>query len=439
MVADGFGPVAVTLARECLQVSTKRRLTLDSILTGTASTYSANSLVTDSAAAATALACGIKTYNYNVGVGVDGKPCGTLLEAAKVKGMQTAVVVTSEITHATPASFTAHVLSRESVDTIGDQQMDQNITLILGGGLAIFNSTSRNSMLAKARSKHYTLVLSKEELTRGNNLSLPLIGLFASSHLAYEIDRNRTSQPSLAEMTNAALQLLSREGSKGFFLLVEGSRIDHAGHVNDPGTEFREVVAFDEAVTVAVDFAAQHPSTLVVVTADHETGGMTLGRDNIYAWDPLVVVNQRRSIEATVSLIAEQSLNINDAVAVIQDSLGFVLSETEHSLVRTALMNQTELPKLLSGLVSQRANIGWTTFGHSGVDVNVYAYGSGAEEFRGHLDNTEISKKIARLMEFDLGEVTNRLQSELNDERKSIQRPHKETYVDVYHKMRVTV
>jgi alkaline phosphatase len=218
MVADGFGPVAVTLARECLQVSTKRRLTLDSILTGTASTYSANSLVTDSAAAATALACGIKTYNYNVGVGVDGKPCGTLLEAAKVKGMQTAVVVTSEITHATPASFTAHVLSRESVDTIGDQQMDQNITLILGGGLAIFNSTSRNSMLAKARSKHYTLVLSKEELTRGNNLSLPLIGLFASSHLAYEIDRNRTSQPSLAEMTNAALQLLSR----GFLLCFRG-------------------------------------------------------------------------------------------------------------------------------------------------------------------------------------------------------------------------
>jgi alkaline phosphatase len=230
-------------------------LPLDALLIGAVRTKSSDSFVTDSASAATAYSCGKKTYNAAIGVDPKGIPCATVLEAAKAKGFTTAMVVTSRITHATPASWSSHVPDRDmeneiAVQQVGDYPLGRSLDLVFGGGRRHYlpnsdpNSKRKDNrdLFKEAKEKFgwKTIIQTKNELKNLNasSVALPLMGLFANGHLDYEIDRKKKQiQPALSMMVKQALSILASSTSQcdspGFFLMIEGSRIDHAAHAND--------------------------------------------------------------------------------------------------------------------------------------------------------------------------------------------------------------
>lgn len=430
-VADGFGPASATFAREYVQATTGRRsLAFDPYLTGTLQTWATDSRVTDSAAGGTALATGHKSYNGAIAVDTTGRALATLLEAAKGRGMATGVVVTSRITHATPACFTAHVGSRAEEDEIARQQMRLAPDVIMGGGLRHFippdvtlsGTTGRRrdglNLLDSLRRKGFTIATDRAGYDRATRA--PFVGLFASDHLAYEVDRDAAREPSLAEMTEKALGMLSSDRD-GFFLMVEASRIDHAAHANDAVAHLHDILAYERAFQVALDYQRRHPGTLVVATADHETGGLTLGRnlDGIgrYYWHPEVLTRQRASYD--VLLPALRRAHAADttgagADAVLAERYGIAdLSDAERHELRAALRTSpARLTGWLTETTGRRATLAWTTLGHTAVDVNVYAHGPGAERFRGNRSNEAMGQILASLLRFDLDGLTARLRRE---------------------------
>ena len=304
---------------------------------GLVRTHSADSLVTDSAASGTAMACGVKTDNGMIGMTPDGQAWCTLLELAQDKGMATGLIATSTITHATPASFGAHVKSRKMEDRIAEHLVANRINVIFGGGRKYFlpqadpNSGRKDDtdLIAQARQADYMVITTASEL---QSIRYPyMLGLF-------QLDALTTVEPEpcLAMLTEQAIDALQHanptstgqnQDQPGFFLMVEGSQIDWAGHSNDDVGVVRQTLLFDQAVEKAVDFALREGNTLVIVTSDHETGGLTL--------------------------------------------------TTKHG---------TPVPN-------------WSTKGHSGTPVPIWALGPGAEHFAGVQDNTDIPKKIARLLD----------------------------------------
>ncbi|MEP1305564.1 MAG: alkaline phosphatase [Balneola sp.] len=276
LIADGTGIAQISSGQLNL-VGADGYLNLQRMpITGIVKTQSSNSLITDSAAGATAYSCGMKTDNGMIAFLPDESHCKTLLEIAEEKGMSTGLVATSTITHATPSSFAAHVRSRGNQTGIAEQYVNSGVEVFLGGGREFFipqdeDGSSRKdnrNLIEEFESKGYEYVSTADEMM--GSTSEKLLGLFASSGMDSE---NRT--PTLGEMTNTALSNLSTN-ENGFFLMVEGSQIDWAGHGNNAEYAIREMKDFDDAVKVALDFAVENGETLVVLTADHETGGMTM-------------------------------------------------------------------------------------------------------------------------------------------------------------------
>ena len=230
----------------------------------------------------------------------DHSPCGTVLEAAKRAGYMTGLVVTTRITDATPACFAAHVNMRDEEDRvaeqeIGEQPLGRVVDLILGGGRCHFlpNSTDGScrrddkDVVAMAKTNGFSYLNDRkgfDSLELGSTVQLPLLGLFAEKDIPYEIDRRHVEDtyPSLDEMAQTALKALSKatkDSAQGFFLMIEGSRIDHAGHANDPVAQVHEVLAYDKAFSSVLTFLDQDKVEGVVVsTSDHETGGLATAR-----------------------------------------------------------------------------------------------------------------------------------------------------------------
>lgn len=273
LIGDGMGNSIVSAAR-IRKGGADGRLRMDEMpVIGLVRTSSANSLITDSAAAATALACGFKTTNETVALTPDGKKTRTILEAALARGMAGGLVVTSSLTDATPAGFGSHVSSRWQNNEIAAELLQTGADLLLGGGYAYFIPKSRKGssrvderdLVDEAKNAGYAVCRTKEEMAAASGEKI--IGLFA--------DKNMDSEPSLAEMTAEALRRL--DGRKpGFFLVVEGSLIDKFAHDNLLEKVLDQTLHFDEAVGTALDFAKKNGRTLVVVTADHETGGLSI-------------------------------------------------------------------------------------------------------------------------------------------------------------------
>lgn len=304
MVSDGMGPTSLSLTRSFRQFESGLNpddvLFLDKYLIGSSRTRSTSSLVTDSAAGATAFSCGFKSYNGAISVLPDHTPCGTVLEAAKEAGYMTGLVVTTRITDATPACFAAHVNSRSEEDRIAEQEIGDHplgrvVDLILGGGRCHFLPKSmagscRNDekdVTAMAKANGFDYIYDRagfDRLQTGRAVNLPLLGLLAERDIPYEVDRRylEDTYPSLDEMARTALEALSRatqNSDKGFFLMIEGSRIDHAGHGNDPVAQVHEVLAYDKAFASAMEFANNNDvNTVLVSTSDHETGGLATAR-----------------------------------------------------------------------------------------------------------------------------------------------------------------
>lgn len=273
-IGDGVGTAYWSAARFA-----QDRLAIEEFpVVGLVDTRSSSHKVTDSAAGATVYSAGLRTYNNAIGVGPDSVPVQTVLERAAEKGMATGLVATSTITHATPGSFAAHVPHRRMESEIARQLARQPLTVALGGGLKFFDGSAPDAddLLPTLRER-FTFVTSGAEL-RALQLDTvrTLFGLFAEEGMpaAHE---GRT--PALAEMVGTALQLLDREPN-GFFAMFEASQPDWRGHDNRPLDEVTaEMLDYDKAIRVALEYQARHPETLIVITADHETGGLSLVQD----------------------------------------------------------------------------------------------------------------------------------------------------------------
>ncbi|KAI9496846.1 alkaline-phosphatase-like protein [Zychaea mexicana] len=401
MVSDGLGPASVSYARSYFQHLNKlpydHEMPLDTIHVGQSRTRSSSTLVTDSAAGATAFSCGLKTYNGAVGVDPMGDPCGTVLEAAKLqRGMRTGLVATSRITHATPASFSAHIGDRDrenqiAVQQIGNTPLGRTLDLMFGGGFCHFlpNGTEQScrkddrDLFQEARDKH---------------------------------DRDPTTQPSLTEMAGKALQLLSGS-DEGFFLMIEGSRIDMAAHSNDPAGHLHDILEYQNTIALVKDFVDQNPDTVMISTSDHETGGLSLARQVStaypeYLWYPDVVANASHSTVFLADMLHDQPRPVEDRYiieTILQKGLGITDTTSKELQCLKTTPSIKQLDKYLADMLSIRAQLGWATHGHSAVDVNLYAYGPHADELRGSHENVFIGDFISRMLDLNLTETTQNL------------------------------
>ena len=250
-------------------------------VTGLMNTHAANWLITDSAAAATAMACGFKTNNGMISVTPDGKKTLTILEACKKEDKSTGLIATSRITHATPAAFCSHVISRDNESEIAVQLIKSRVNVVFGGGKDHFIPRSvkgseredNRNLIEEAKNIGYTIVKNRETFNRISGKYI--LGLFQLEELT-----THEPEPSIAEMTQKAIQILS-QNKKGFFLMVEGSQIDWDCHKHKTNSVLRKMRLFDEAVKVALSFALNDKNTLVVVTGDHETGGMAINNGSL--------------------------------------------------------------------------------------------------------------------------------------------------------------
>ncbi|MFJ7308761.1 alkaline phosphatase [Peribacillus frigoritolerans] len=405
LIGDGMG-VSYTSAYRYLKdnpgTKVAERTEFDKYLVGQQMTYPEDSAqnITDSASAATAMSAGVKTYNAAIAVDNDKSEVKTVLEAAKEKGKATGLVASSEITHATPASFGAHDENRKNMNSIADDYYNElikgkhKIDVLLGGGKSNFVRPDVN--LAKAFEKDgYSYVTDKNQMLKDKNEQV--LGLFASEGLPKMIDRP-SETPSLADMTSSAIQRLNKD-KDGFFLMIEGSQVDWAGHDNDIVGAMSEMEDFEKAYKAAMEFAKKDKHTLVVATADHSTGGFSIGAKGIYNWYGEPIKAAKRTPDFMAAAIVkgadvEKTLKqyINQNVVKLTD--GEIKTVTEAAKSK----NVTKVDNAIEAIFDNRTNTAWTTGGHTGEDVPVYAYGPYKERFAGQVDNTDQAKIIFDLL-----------------------------------------
>lgn len=401
MIGDGMGPAYTTAYRyyRAGEAGSEVKPTVfDELLVGMASTYPAdNTWVTDSAASATALASGVKSYNGAIGVDAQKLPVQSVLGQARKAGWSTGVVATSQVNHATPAGFVANVASRRMYDAIAEQYVQKRIAdntmldLILGGGQRYF-SRDPGGLSEQMAEQGYQQIWDLADLD--SLTQLPAMGLVADVALPHAIDSDQPER--LVAMTDKALSLMSQQ-EQGFFLLVEGSQIDWCGHGNDIACAMAEMHDFSLAIERAKAFVDENPDTLLVITADHSTGGLTLGANGVYEWKPEVVAQVRASVRPiTETLMAGSSAELAERW---RQHVDFDLSEEELSALDTAYgKGDKALARAVLKVINDRSLTGWTTGGHTAVDVPVMAYGAGAEAFIGYQDNVNIPQRMMAMM-----------------------------------------
>lgn len=408
LIGDGMGPAQIKAYRAFADdpdTPGLEPLALDRYLVGAVATETITVVcplpepcrddpyaVTDSAASATAYATGQDTIVRTVGIDRHGEPLATVLELAARQGMGTGIVATSQVTHATPAAFVAHVASRRLYAEIADQFVtnrvagDPVVRVILGGGLTDFRRADRD-LVAELEAEGYAFVTDRAGMLAADGDRL--LGLFAPVGLPRAWDRPATV-PSLAEMTDKALATLDRDPD-GFFLLVEGSQIDWAGHDNDLVGVVSEMEDFLAAVGRVLAFAEEQGDTLVVVTADHETGGLSLGSEGVYRFDPGAL----RGLTATPRAMAERfAAGEGELAELVAAHVPFALSGEEVALLAGAAREVGAAQAAISALFDARTHAGWTTGGHTGVDVPLYAYGPGREAFAGVMENEAVGRAL---------------------------------------------
>lgn len=409
LIGDGMG-VSYTSAYRYLKndPSTKiaEKTAFDQYLVGQQMTYPEDPAqnVTDSASAATAMSAGIKTYNNAIAVDNDGSEVKTVLEAAKEQGKATGLVATSEITHATPASFGSHDESRKNMNSIADDYYDEmvngehKVDVMLGGGVSNFVRNDRN-LTDEFQKAGYSYVTNKEELLKDTNKQV--LGLFAPGGLPKMIDRPAET-PSLEEMTSAAISRLSQD-KDGFFLMIEGSQVDWAGHDNDIVGAMSEMEDFEKAYKAAIEFAKKDKHTLVVATADHSTGGYSIGADGNYNWFGEPIKAAKRTPDFMAEEIAKGA-GVKETLKKYIDQNVLALTPEEIQSVEAAAATKKvlDIDNAIENIFNKRSHTGWTTGGHTGEDVPVYAFGPSSGKFAGQIDNTDIAKNVFDVLKYDI-------------------------------------
>lgn len=419
---------------------------------GATTTYSIDSLITDSAAAGTAMACGVKTTNR--GLGVDGKnvPVTSIAEMARDKGVKVGIVSTVSLDHATPGAFYAHQPSRKNYYEIGLELAASRMDYFAGGGFldpagkkSKLEGEKRNVVDAiRGGGFRYVNDATEFRALKSGKERVVFVNprLQDEQAMPYAMDA-APGDVSLAEMTRKGLELL--DNPKGFFLMVEGGKVDWACHANDAVSSITDVLAFDAAVAEAMQFLRKHPNdTLVIVTGDHETGGMSIGfagtkydsyhtrlkhqKISYIAFDEKFAAfrkaNPQGKFEDVLPMVKENFglavLSDAERVALPKegDAAGMVLKDYEVAELRAAFDRSmqggdrkalSEQDYLLYGeyepftvtithLLNQKSGISWTTYSHTGVPVLTSAGGVGAERFGGFYDNTDIFARMAETM-----------------------------------------
>ena len=425
LIPDGMSTDGVTLTRWVYNDG--RPLNMDEIASGVVRTHNSDTIIADSAPGGTALATGHKTQDKLIGIkpkkavlyGSDKNdekdyysPVASVLELAKSMGKSTGIIATSEIMHATPADFTAHATHRSNYNDITEQQVFQNLDVVFGGGeffLKAENREDKEDMINVLKENNYKVIKTKKELDQLKNGKV--WGLFSSKDIPYDIDR--TTEPSLADMTKKAIELLSKN-ENGFFLMVEGSKVDWAAHANSPAGLISEIRSFDNAVGAALNFAKNNKDTLVIVVSDHGNGGITIGNQDTtgnYPEIPLEnFVSTLRKVtsteEALSKRIAEKPENASN---LIQKYFGFTPSNEEIQNLKS-ISKAADIQKILAEMLNKRSHLGWTTGGHTGEEVVLYVY---ADDYKnilgGTVQNSDIARYMAKAMGGDLDKVSTEL------------------------------
>ncbi|WP_321281170.1 alkaline phosphatase [Marinifilum fragile] len=422
-------------------------------------TYATDRFITGSAAAGTALATGEKTSINTIGMDAKRqKPLQTIAEMARDNGYKVGIVSSVSIDHATPASFYAHQPSRSMYYNIsldlsksgfnyfaggginhpeGDGKVDEKNIMSnfgMGGSVELEKKETNSIKIAETRGYRFTNTVNEfQALKKGDDKIISIAPkLVGGKSLPYFIDQNGKSDISLAEFTAKGIELLNNKN--GFFMMVEGGKIDWACHANDAATVIQEVIQFDKAVAVALDFYKKHPNeTLILVAGDHETGGMALGfSGSHYHSDFAILQHQNLSYESFSNLISDYKKNnkgnykVEDGLALAKKHFGLgdtekglELSDFEMQQLKTAFeksMNYNQEMKkddqfyLLYGsydpfttttchILSQKAGIGWTSFSHTAAPIPIRSIGVGADLFTGFFDNTDVPKNLMKLIE----------------------------------------
>lgn len=398
---------------------------------GMQATHSANTFITESAAAGTALATGHKTNNDILGMDPNKTiKFRSMAEMAKEKGMKVGIVSSVSLDHATPGAFYAHQPTRKNYYEIALEMADSGFEYFAGGGLLAPTGPKKDkpNALDIAKQKGYKVINTLDGIRNVTKSDGKVIAispvLAAEAAMEYEIDRQ--DQLSLADFTRKGIELL--DNPSGFFMMVEGGKIDWSAHANDAATTIRDVLAFDAAIAEALKFYAKHPDeTLIVVTGDHETGGMTIGFAGTEYQTFYSKINKQtmsyeefdKKIRSYRETVKPEDASLEDWLPILSDQFGLnKLTDYDKKRLSDALAASMIAPQkrskdeqsyLLYGtyepfsvtvthILNQKAGIGWTTYAHTGVAVPVFAKGIGGEMFQGYYDNTDVAKKIMNIM-----------------------------------------
>ena len=434
IVGDGMGPGYITGYRNIMDNPDTRMVEttiFDRLLVGASTTYAIGTqtdhydltYVTDSAASATALSTGHKTYNQAVAVDAEDKHLQTLMQFAKAQGLITGLVVTSQINHATPAAYVAHNTYRYNYNDIANQFFDNRVNgkfvadLMFGGGQKYFIREDRN-IVEQFKQAGYQYRDQFGQLAEFNRL--PALGLFAESGMGFAIDN--TPKNRLRSMVQKAISLL--DGQKaGYFLLVESSLIDWCGHSNDIACAMHEMDGLAKTVEWLTGYVDKHPDTLMVMTADHDTGGLSIGSNGKYRWKPDAV----RTIKRSIDHIGKRLLDNEPVRTVWAETVGIELSDNQASEInkvqkqsihaieqtRDPLLSQSmteaqikqihangklDVERAVAKVIADNTLTGWTSSNHTGVDVPVFAHGHSKQKFAGYQENTDIADKLFELL-----------------------------------------
>lgn len=441
-IGDGMSHVQINAAQVFNGNNTKGDIALSPLsftqfpVLGLQTTYDATSFCPDSASTATSLSSGIKTHSGVLGMGVD-KTTKAENIAEKLKSQKDwkiGIVSTVTLNHATPAAYYAHSPSRNNYYDIGLQLIGSGFDYFAGGSINKATDKGQASIYDLAKANGYTFVDTKEAIealdANSGKVYAQSPRLQDGGSMPYSIDTD-DRDVSLAGFVQKGIDVLDNE--KGFFMMVESGKIDWACHANDAAAEISDILAFDDAVKVAIDFAQKHPNeTLIVVTGDHETGGMTIGYASTgYNTAFEILKNQKLSYVAFDEIIkgmksANANLSFDEVMELVTKDFGLVapnanatdkalvLTEVEYARLQEAF-HQSMLPSdkrtkddvtaLLYGgydplsvtvthILNNKAGIGWTSYSHTGTPISVYAKGVGEQLFSGSYDNTDIFHKL---------------------------------------------
>jgi alkaline phosphatase len=428
-LADGGGIAHLEIMRQYnRQVHNEGMVISDKIMTegsvGLMTTHAANSLSTDSAAAATALASGCKAKIGALGVCADGSVPDTVMEYARRRGMRIGLVTNSTVYDASPAAFVCHVPNRRHFASIIDRYIELEPDVILGGGKEYFIPRSQagsgrndeTDAIAAFQRKGYQIASNKLELERASGGRL--LGLFSEKEMSFEIDREKNTEPSVYDMTRAAIRNLHENNPRGFFAFIENENIDTASHLSDIAAMIQDYRELDRAVGLAYDFYKKYPrETLILVTSDHETGGLGF----TMALKDLTSTKSDNQVAATGAELKKlQAINISlqkasrilgpAPTAEAVDKLmrdyfsGFTLApDFKEAIIahqppsRTLYIDPSA--HALGLMIANNTQAYWQTSSHTNDPVAVAALGVGSEQFKGYYDNADFGKKLLALLD----------------------------------------